>query len=367
MLQTSISPAQETLVTIEPKDIYPFAINNPQLIQGQFARGTNLTVIGREGGWLKVNGYVRIKEYVGWIKGGGLTSKGEWERLTTGQLVSSEILVGYALTENFPVYLRASDDDYASPIHTIPGPSVVGVIEKRAKWYRVEVLTKEKRLQGWIRSSDARLSENGGPEKGLKQTYENYQKELEAAEEIKQRIIAEKETEKGQRLTELETQAKQIPELNCEAKIAAYSKLSEIDPVNTSYQEMIQLYTDKMFQQRREKAARDQERSRKAEEEKREKRLKAEEQKRQEALQTWLARIDALPHPEEIKSLVRERKICIGMSADAVVLSWGQPDDKNTTVYSWGKQEQCYRKSDYKNDYLHFDNGILKSYQLQGR
>lgn len=96
--------------------------------------------------------------------------------------------------------------------------------------------------------------------------------------------------------------------------------------------------------------------------------LKQEATKRAHAVREWHAKIDKLPDPENLKSLVKERKICIGMSTEAVLLSWGRPNDKNSSMYSWGKHEQwIYRHGDYKADYLYFENGILKSFQLEGR
>ena len=178
----------------------------------------------------------------------------------------------------------------------------------------------------------------------------------EELKELKQR----QEAERQRTLDNLQRQAKQIPESDFVQKIAAYESLSELDPDNASYKELIQFYRDSLD--------RDRERRRKVEEEERERRRKAEEQKKKEAVKAWIAKINALPDSEHIKSLVKERKICIGMSADAVLLSWGQPDKKNSSIGSWGRHEQwIYNHGDYKADYLYFDNGILNSYQLEGR
>ena len=49
----------------------------------------------------------------------------------------------------------------------------------------------------------------------------------------------------------------------------------------------------------------------------------------------------------------------IGWSKDKCKESWGEPDDINTSIGSWGRYEQwCY-----PNSYLYFENGILTSIQ----
>ncbi|MFC1885361.1 hypothetical protein ACFL2O_11385 [Thermodesulfobacteriota bacterium] len=71
---------------------------------------------------------------------------------------------------------------------------------------------------------------------------------------------------------------------------------------------------------------------------------------------------------EEMQQLCLDRKIRIGMTKKMVLLSWGSPDDKNTSVSSRGRREQwIYRHEDFKADYLYFENGILDSFQLEGR
>lgn len=78
--------------------------------------------------------------------------------------------------------------------------------------------------------------------------------------------------------------------------------------------------------------------------------------------------INNLNVPDELKRIIKERKIRIGMTEKQVILSWGYPDDKNSSIGSYGRHEQwIYRIEDFKADYLYFENGILNSYQLSGR
>jgi hypothetical protein len=78
--------------------------------------------------------------------------------------------------------------------------------------------------------------------------------------------------------------------------------------------------------------------------------------------------IDNLNVPDEFKKIIKERKIRLGMTDKQVILSWGKPDDKNSSIGSYGRHEQwIYRIEDFKADYLYFENGILNSYQLSGR
>ena len=77
-------------------------------------------------------------------------------------------------------------------------------------------------------------------------------------------------------------------------------------------------------------------------------------------------------HPEWSEDKKREmlnifnNKVTLGMTKDQVMLSWGQPDDINRTVGSWGVNEQwVYKKSrDMSNwKYLYLKNGRLTSWQ----
>ena len=49
----------------------------------------------------------------------------------------------------------------------------------------------------------------------------------------------------------------------------------------------------------------------------------------------------------------------IGMTKEMAIISLGYPNDINRSVGSWGTHEQWV----YSNEYLYFENGILKSYQ----
>jgi len=63
--------------------------------------------------------------------------------------------------------------------------------------------------------------------------------------------------------------------------------------------------------------------------------------------------------PSKIRNYILTEKICLGMTAEQVRVSWGNPYDINRTVGSWGSHEQWV----YGEKYLYFDNGILTSWQ----
>jgi len=57
-------------------------------------------------------------------------------------------------------------------------------------------------------------------------------------------------------------------------------------------------------------------------------------------------------------------KLFPGITSDEAERSWGYPDDKNVTTYEFGVHEQwVYEGKDYKNRYLYFEDGILKTIQ----
>ena len=64
--------------------------------------------------------------------------------------------------------------------------------------------------------------------------------------------------------------------------------------------------------------------------------------------------------PKSDWNLIRQGRIRIGMSKDACTLSWGEPDDINTTTGSWGVHEQWVYP---KNRYVYFENGKLSAIQ----
>ena len=65
-------------------------------------------------------------------------------------------------------------------------------------------------------------------------------------------------------------------------------------------------------------------------------------------------------HPKEHQELIRKRRVCIGMSKDAVILAWGRPQSINRTVGAWGTHEQWVYGS---GSYLYFENGSMTSFQ----
>ncbi|SCW84542.1 MORN repeat-containing protein [Paenibacillus tianmuensis] len=69
--------------------------------------------------------------------------------------------------------------------------------------------------------------------------------------------------------------------------------------------------------------------------------------------------------PESVKAVIRQQKVRIGMTQDQVLMSWGKPDDVNTTTSSFGTFEQwVYRGSSIgTGNYLYFTNGVLSSSQ----
>ena len=80
-------------------------------------------------------------------------------------------------------------------------------------------------------------------------------------------------------------------------------------------------------------------------------------------------------HPDlkkDIKSIILEGKLKIGMSAEQVIASIGNPEDVNTTVTEFGTNEQWIygftgvNASGYYVDnsqYIYFDNGKLTTIQ----
>ena len=57
-----------------------------------------------------------------------------------------------------------------------------------------------------------------------------------------------------------------------------------------------------------------------------------------------------------------EEKVRIGWSKQMCKESWGEPDDINKTIGSWGTHEQ-WVYGDIYCDYLYFENGVLTSIQ----
>lgn len=63
--------------------------------------------------------------------------------------------------------------------------------------------------------------------------------------------------------------------------------------------------------------------------------------------------------PARIINAMKQEKVVLGMTRDEAKLSWGEPNDINRTVGSWGVHEQWV----YGSIYLYFKNGILTSFQ----
>ena len=70
----------------------------------------------------------------------------------------------------------------------------------------------------------------------------------------------------------------------------------------------------------------------------------------------------------EMKALIAENKIAVGMNALEVSASIGRPHRKNVSTYSWGEHEQWeyLRNSDHGRMYLYFEDSILRSWQNNG-
>ena len=61
-----------------------------------------------------------------------------------------------------------------------------------------------------------------------------------------------------------------------------------------------------------------------------------------------------------IANLIIQGKVRIGMTKQMCLESWGEPDDINTTIGSYGTHEQWVYGNGY---YLYFENGKLTNIQ----
>ena len=66
---------------------------------------------------------------------------------------------------------------------------------------------------------------------------------------------------------------------------------------------------------------------------------------------------------KEIKYAIKNQEIVIGMSDEQARLSWGQPDDVNSTVTAGNREEQWVYGDGTERTYLYFENGGLTTYQ----
>jgi hypothetical protein len=63
-------------------------------------------------------------------------------------------------------------------------------------------------------------------------------------------------------------------------------------------------------------------------------------------------------------SLVLDRRVAIGMSKAMVRAAWGEPDDINTMITGYGRDEQwVYRRGDFRGQYVYFENGRVTAMQ----
>lgn len=73
----------------------------------------------------------------------------------------------------------------------------------------------------------------------------------------------------------------------------------------------------------------------------------------------YVKNINSKKWSKRFKKLVLEKKIAIGMTTEMARLSWGEPNDINRTVSTYGTREQWV----YSGNYLYFKNGKLTSWQ----
>lgn len=72
-------------------------------------------------------------------------------------------------------------------------------------------------------------------------------------------------------------------------------------------------------------------------------------------------------HPNtdsDLKQVIMEGKVRVGITKEQVLISWGVPDDIHRTVTGFGSSEQwIYGNPLYGAKYLYFDNDKLTSWQ----
>ena len=62
---------------------------------------------------------------------------------------------------------------------------------------------------------------------------------------------------------------------------------------------------------------------------------------------------------EDVARMILRKKVQIGMTAEQCRAAWGEPDDINRTVGSFGTHEQWV----YGSSYLYFEDGVMTSLQ----
>lgn len=67
---------------------------------------------------------------------------------------------------------------------------------------------------------------------------------------------------------------------------------------------------------------------------------------------------------DRIQNAIFKREVVIGMTADEVRRSWGEPNKINASMGSYGRTEQwVYDRGDFKAQYVYLDNGVVRSMQ----
>jgi len=83
----------------------------------------------------------------------------------------------------------------------------------------------------------------------------------------------------------------------------------------------------------------------------------------------WNSDADPIPCDPEVQEAINvqeaiaNKQVMLGMTADQVRESWGEPDDINRTTTRWGTSEQWVYGPSLEAMYLYFDDGVLTSVQ----
>jgi len=70
-------------------------------------------------------------------------------------------------------------------------------------------------------------------------------------------------------------------------------------------------------------------------------------------------------HPDRAKfaEAIKTENVMIGMNEEETYLSWGNPDVRNNTIGASGVRVQWVYRTQYKSNYLYFENGVLTAIQ----